>query len=94
MTPPDLAKEVFPEADEAFLDHAIWARTGFPGFFSLKEGQTVEDRMREQLIEFRDALDRCPDDKRLCDHCCNFVADKVWHCWECDWSRCFDAEEV
>lgn len=94
MTPIELAKQVFPDADEAFLDHAIWARTGAPCFFDLKEGQTVEDRMREQLIEFRRALAECPEGKHLCDHCNNFVAENVWHCWSCDWNRVFDASEV
>lgn len=94
MTPADLVKEVFPGADEAFIEHAIWGRTGFPGFFTLKEGQTIEDRMREQLIEFRDALDRCPKGKHLCDHCNNFVGKNAWHCWQCDWNRVFAENEV
>ena len=94
MTPADIVREVFPKADDAFIEHVVWGRTGFPGFFALKEGQTVEDKMREQLIEFRTALDLCPKGKRLCDHCNNFVSKAAWHCISCDWNRCFDLDEI
>lgn len=94
MTPIELAKEVFPDAGEGFLDHAIWARTGFPGFFELREGQTIEDKMREQLVAFRDAMNACPEGHRLCDHCNDFIKPPAWHCWRCDWNRCFDVDEV
>lgn len=94
MTPIELAREVFPGEDEAFLDHAIWARTGFPAFWSLKEGQTVEDKMREQLTEFRDALAACPDDKHLCDFCSRAIDKDRWRCGACDWNKhCFDDAE-
>lgn len=94
MTPIELVKEVFPDADEAFVEHALWGRTGFPVFWDLNEGQTVEDRMREQLIEFRDALATLPAGKRLCDHCNNFVDQDAWHCVSCDWNRCFEMSEA
>lgn len=94
MTPLELAKEIFPDGDPAFWDHAIWARTGFPGFFELKEGQTVEDRMREQLISFRDALDKMPKGMRLCDHCNRYVKKPAWHCFWCDWNHVIANNEV
>lgn len=94
MTPLDIAKEVFPDGNEALWDHLIWARTGFPGFFALKEGQTVEDRMREQLIEFKGVLDRQPKGMGICDHCNSYIRKGAWHCWRCDWNRVFDESEV
>lgn len=96
MTPMELAREVFPDADEAFLDHAIWGKTGFPAFWSLKPGQTVEDRMREQLIAFRDGIAKCPEGKFMCDFCNDhFVDEGQWVCRACDWNvPCFDETEL
>lgn len=94
MTPMELAREVFPDADDAFLDHAIWAKTGFPCFWALKDGQSVEDKMREQLVTFRDALLAKPRDKDICDHCNSYIRKGAWHCWRCDWNHCFDEVEV
>lgn len=90
----DIAREVFPDGNEAFWDYAIWGRTGFPSFWSLKEGQTVDGRLREQLIEFRDGLAACPDGMHLCDFCNRAIA-SGWVCGSCDWDKhCFDDNEL
>ena len=87
MTPNELALEIFPDADDAFLEHAIWARTGFPAFFHLQEGQTIEEKMREQLIEYRDTLARMRPGDQLCDHCNNLALPDMWECFGCGYWR-------
>lgn len=88
MTPIDVAREIFPGKPDDWLGYAIWNRTAFP--FNGREGWTA------QLIEFRDALDRCPEGKFLCDFCNrHFVDEGQWMCRACDYNvPCFDVAEV
>jgi len=51
----EIAQEVFPDRDDNFLQYVMWNKTGYPCFFAPKEGQTIEDVFKEQLIEFRDS---------------------------------------
>ncbi len=41
---------------DADLDGIIWEHTGFPAFWALKPGESVEQCFRRQLREYFDAL--------------------------------------
>lgn len=50
MTAPALAKEYFPDLDDAALDNIIWNGTGFPNFWHIpRDGDTAEECLRTQL---------------------------------------------
>lgn len=45
-----IAREYFPDADDAEIDHLIWDETGFPCFWEIPlDGATPEDCFRMQL---------------------------------------------
>jgi len=52
----EIAKEVFPDKDDDFLEFALWEKTGFPHFWTTKEGESNEDCLRRQLMEFKEEL--------------------------------------
>ena len=78
MTPQEIAKEFFPDADDEYLEHVIWARTGFPSFFRREE--SVEDGMRRQLAEYKEALKRGVP---LCEYCNNDILPNKTMCAKC-----------
>lgn len=52
----DLVREFFPEATDKFCNYVLWEHTGYMGGIcnvDLKEGQTIPDRLREQIQEFK-----------------------------------------
>lgn len=54
MTFGELFSKYFPqiEVDDELREHVLWAHTGYPGFYSLKEGQTPLERLEEQVAKF------------------------------------------
>ncbi len=58
-----LVELIFPEETRYQRDQILWGKTGYPGFFKPKEGQTNQQVLLEQLLEYRDNLvnkkDKC-----------------------------------
>jgi len=51
----EIAREIFPDQGEEFLEFVIWEHTGFPGFWRIGiDGDTPEECLRKQLKDFRD----------------------------------------
>lgn len=63
MTPAEIVREYFPTADDDFVEHALWGRTGFPAFWN----GDPETMMRRQLRHFKRALETTR--RPLCDFC-------------------------
>lgn len=62
-----VAREYFPDADDAMLDYIIWNRTGFPSFWDTDGGRlTVEQVYRSQLARYQDFHQR---GVAMCDCC-------------------------
>lgn len=83
----DIARDVFPEASIEELDHIIWERTGFPCFWSLRDGQSVENKIMEQLIDYRMALSIIPHGWHLCDFCNRQITASQWMCYSCNYNK-------
>ena len=57
MTWVELVKEYFPSATDEQADYILWGETGFPCFFNIpKDGLTVEECLRKQLVSFKKEL--------------------------------------
>ena len=59
MTPLEIAREVFPEAeyDDDYLEYVIWNETGYPSFWHIpRDGRTPAECLRMQLIRHRIAI--------------------------------------
>ena len=55
MTALEIAREVLgPKYSAEELDYIIWNETGYPEFFTIGEGETLESVFRKQLKEFRE----------------------------------------
>ena len=52
----ELVREYFPGADDDYVDYILWEKTGFPSFWSAKDGATPEQCLRTQLQELKDAV--------------------------------------
>jgi len=76
-----IAQAIFPFADDVRLDYIIWNRTGYPSFWATKEGESIEDCFRRQLMKYRDALKQYPESE-MCTFCTNKKVNE-WHCEEC-----------
>lgn len=53
MTALDIARDVFPDVGDDFLEFVLWEETGYPGFYAPAEGETDEDYLRRQLLDFK-----------------------------------------
>jgi len=50
----EIAREVFPDKPDDFLEFVIWEYTGFPSFWNIpQEGNTPEECFRKQLNDFK-----------------------------------------
>lgn len=60
MTYLELVKEVAAQhgrdITEREAEHILWGHTGFPSFIKPKEGQTMQDALREQIEDFFKSL--------------------------------------
>lgn len=53
----DIAREIFPNKTESFLDYVIWNETGFPSFWNIPEdGETPEACLRKQLNDLKNRI--------------------------------------
>lgn len=60
MTPADVIRKVWPDADAGASDHILWGRTAFP----------FERMTARKIYEAADRLRRATEHGiRLCDHC-------------------------
>ena len=66
-TPLEVAKEYFPDASDSDLEHIIWGKTGYPGFWPNKD-ITPEENFRNQLSELQEAVKIVPLNEQ-CDFC-------------------------
>lgn len=56
MTAYEIAKEIFPDKPDDFLEWVIWEQTGFPEFWNIPEdGNTPEECLKKQLIKFKNS---------------------------------------
>jgi hypothetical protein len=46
-----VVREYFPKATDEQVEYILWEHTGFPAFWDLEDGQTVEECLRKQLAE-------------------------------------------
>ena len=46
----DLVKQYFPEADEKEVDFILSAKTGYPSFWHLEEGETTSEQVLERQL--------------------------------------------
>lgn len=76
MTPLDIAREIFPNYPDDWLDYTIWNKTAFP--------LNSTSEMRLQLFELRDALTELKQGDRLCELCCRVAKKDEWICDYCD----------
>lgn len=53
MTPAQLVREYFPDADDDDVENILWNYTGFPGFWS-DENLTPEENLRIDLQHLQD----------------------------------------
>ena len=54
----EVAKEYFPNADNDFIDYAIWEETGYPAFWNIPaDGATPEACFRKQLADLKQRID-------------------------------------
>lgn len=86
----DIAREVFPAEDDVTLEGLLWSRTGYPCFWSLKDGQTIAGKLKEQLNEFKHALTlilQYPKEWHLCDFCNHIIPPGRDVCYKCDYNR-------
>ena len=59
MSPLDIAREIFPEKTDEVLEFIIWEKTGYPHFFRIpKDGATMEECLRNQLMKFKEELEK------------------------------------
>lgn len=49
-----IARDIFPSLSDQELDAIIWEDTGYPGFFDLKDSESIVDVFKRQLLEYRD----------------------------------------
>ena len=60
----DLAKIVFPDATDEFLNFVLWEKTGFPQFWNIpQDGKTPRECCLKQLLSFKRELKdypKCP----------------------------------
>lgn len=57
MKPSEIVREFFPSADNGFIEHVIWAMTGYPSFWNIPlDGKTPEECFRTQLAEAKAEL--------------------------------------
>lgn len=75
MTPLDIAKEIFPDKPNDWLDYVLWNRTAYP----LNDPTAY----RLQLMEFRDAIEECPEGRNLCEMCNRLALPDQWVCEYC-----------
>lgn len=55
MTVGEIAREIFPNASDEFIEYVIWEETGFPEFWNIpKDGNTPEECFRKQLIDAKE----------------------------------------
>lgn len=74
MTPHDIVKAVFPDADKDLTDHVLWGRTPFPV-------ATVNARsIYKAAHRFKRA---CDNGIRLCDWCDNIADAGKYTCKSC-----------
>lgn len=58
MTFKDAVLEYFPDASEEEVEFILWEKTGFPCFWDIpKDGNTEEECLRKQLLEFKESLE-------------------------------------
>lgn len=55
-----IVKEYFPTANDEMARDVLWCCTGWPHFFRLDNGQTLEDGLRAQLYEISSKSNGCP----------------------------------
>ena len=49
----DVVRESFPDANDDFIEHVIWEKTGFPAFWNIPaDGNTPEECFRKQVSEY------------------------------------------
>lgn len=53
ISPIEIARLVFPDKGDEFLNFALWEKTGYPSFFDAKGMQTKCDVLMKQLIDFK-----------------------------------------
>ena len=92
MTPQKIAREIFPDKDDEFLEHAIWSKTGFPAFWRLENGESIEDCLRRQLTEYKEALKL---GVQLCDFCNIPALPEKFLCLKCEdaLKRCRESDD-
>lgn len=56
----DIAREVFPDLPNDELTPILWEHTGYPHWWAIREGETIEDCLRRQLNQFKDGDCDCP----------------------------------
>ena len=50
----EIAKEVLGDGhSDSYYNDIIWEHTGFPSFWDSKNGETIEDCFRRQLLDFK-----------------------------------------
>ena len=85
-TAQEVAREYFPDASDAELEHIIWGKTGFPGFWPNKD-LTPEENFRNQLKELQEAVKIVPLNEQ-CDFCFERKVDNMMCQFHIDdWER-------
>ena len=56
----ELARMIFPDKDDEFLNFVLWEKTGFPSFFNVEGAMTKEDVLLRQLIDFKATMPPAP----------------------------------
>lgn len=87
-TPADVVREHFPNADDSFVEYVVWGKTGFPCFWSPKEGESNADVFRRQVAEFAEAHRGLKPGEIMCDFCLSAARPDDWLCEPCreDWN--------
>jgi hypothetical protein len=57
MTWIECAREELPGFTDEELDCVMWEETGYPSFWTLNPGETIEQCFRRQLREFKSKLE-------------------------------------
>lgn len=52
-----LVSEVFPGCTKEFAEDTLWTYTGYPCWFVLEPGQTIRDKIIEQLQETKERME-------------------------------------
>ena len=55
----DLVREIFPDAEDEFVEVVLWEHTGYPAFWNIPEdGASPTECCRKQLLEFKNTYQK------------------------------------